>query len=146
MIGGRAMEPMDQNRQAKFKASLANRRVAVVEDRFFAALELTTTLESVSCGVIGPISSESRARRMLETERPDLVLLDIDLHGISSFDLARHLAEQGIPVIFVTGSGQYFASPEDLAAIPRLQKPVDREELLEVVARQLGDHPQSQSH
>lgn len=44
------------------------------------------------------------AKLEIERHRPDVVLLDEVLPGESATDLAQELAQQGIPVIFVTSS------------------------------------------
>jgi diguanylate cyclase (GGDEF)-like protein len=76
-----------------------------------------------------------RGLEMLKTERPDLVLLDVDMPDISGFDLCRTIKSDPelcmIPVIFLTGSG----GPEDkvrgldLGAVDYISKPFDAFEL-----------------
>jgi len=70
-----------------------------------------------------------------ELERPDLVLLDVDLPDINGFDVCRHLAAlpamRNTPVVFLTAS----ASPDEkvcglqLEAADYITKPFDPSEL-----------------
>ncbi len=72
---------------------------------------------------------------MAASERPDLVLLDLDMPDMSGFDVCRSLKADGelcmIPIIFLSGSG----GPEDkvkglnLGAVDYVTKPFDAFEL-----------------
>ena len=57
--------------------------------------------------VVREAESAARARSMLETELPDLVLLDIMMPGEDGLSLCRHLVEaRGLPVILLTAKGE----------------------------------------
>jgi diguanylate cyclase (GGDEF)-like protein len=72
---------------------------------------------------------------MLKAERPDLVLLDVDMPDISGFDLCRMIKSDPelcmIPVIFLTGSGgtEDKVRGLDLGAVDYISKPFDAFEL-----------------
>jgi two-component system cell cycle response regulator len=76
-----------------------------------------------------------RGLEMLKSERPDLVLLDVDMPDLSGFDLCKTIKSDPelcmIPIIFLTGSG----GPEDkvrgldLGAVDYISKPFDAFEL-----------------
>jgi len=82
------------------------------------------------CADCGRAGLETASR-----ERPDLVLLDLDMPDMSGFDVCRALKADGelcmIPIIFLSGSG----SPEDkveglnLGAVDYVTKPFDAFEL-----------------
>ena len=77
----------------------------------------------------------SRGLEMLRTERPDLVLLDVDMPDISGFDLCKKIKSDPelcmIPVIFLTGSGSAEDKVRglDLGAVDYISKPFDAFEL-----------------
>ena len=77
----------------------------------------------------------SRGLEMLRTERPDLVLLDVDMPDISGFDLCRMIKSDPelcmVPVIFLTGSGSAEDKVRglDLGAVDYISKPFDAFEL-----------------
>jgi DNA-binding response OmpR family regulator len=75
------------------------------------------------------------------TVRPDLILCDIMMPGLSGYDVLRALRREPqtavIPVIFLTGVGGSEAQRAgmNLGADDYLVKPVSRDVLLETVAR-----------
>ncbi|SFO85098.1 response regulator [Qipengyuania nanhaisediminis] len=57
--------------------------------------------------VVLEAESAARARSRLETDRPDLVLLDIMMPGEDGLSLCRHLVEsRQLPVILLTAKGE----------------------------------------
>ncbi len=109
--------------------SLAGLRILVVEDNFLIASSLQRTLMSWGCTVVGPAPSVQEAVRLAMTEAVDGAILDINVKGGVSAPVAEALRRRGLPLFFITG----YASPQMLPAqfktIPRLHKPIDREEL-----------------
>ena len=75
-------------------------------------------------------------------DRPGCVLLDVRLPGPSGLDLQAALQRQGIalPVIFLTGHADVFSSVRAMkaGAVDFLEKPVQRDTLLDAVARALA--------
>lgn len=68
--------------------------------------------------------------------RPDLVLLDVEMPGMSGFDLVHRMGEGVSPaIVFVTAFDQYAVRAFDVRAIDYLLKPVDPERLKEAVRR-----------
>lgn len=80
-------------------------------------------------------SNAADGLRLAQVERPDLVLLDVELPESSGFDLCRRLkndtATSEIPVIFVTGSSKTRDKVMglDLGAVDYVTKPFDPHEL-----------------
>jgi FixJ family two-component response regulator len=71
-------------------------------------------------------------------DRPDCLVLDVDLPGASGFDLMRALAAAGRPppVVFITGHADQADGAPALADEPEvLLKPFDGSALLDAVAR-----------
>lgn len=59
----------------------ATRRVLVVEDEFFVALDLESILLEAGKEVVGIAAEADEAVVLARRERPDLVLMDIRLAG-----------------------------------------------------------------
>jgi len=86
------------------------------------------------------------AEEFLESDRTsdtDCLILDVRLPGIDGMELHRHLlaSQSAIPVIFITAHGsdeEMRASALAKGAVAYLMKPLDAEELLNVIRRALG--------
>lgn len=97
--------------------------VLVVEDEALLALELEDVLAENGHAVIGPAMSKREAVRLAEETRPDLALVDVHLlDGPTGVDVARHLAGQGIPVVFMTANVRRIP-PDFAGAIGVVEKP-----------------------
>ena len=114
------------------RAPLAGLRVLVVEDDYFIADEICTTLRNGGAEVLGPSPDIEHGLDMVKNQRIDCAILDINLHGDLAFSLANELQRRGTPAIFATG---YDSSvlPETFSGSVRLEKPVDLAALLQAV-------------
>jgi two-component system, response regulator PdtaR len=98
------------------------------------AIDLDSRLRGEGCDVIGLVSREAQALKLLERDRPDAVVLDLNLDGKLPIALADTLAAQQIPFVIVTGYGKrQFDSPA-LQRAPRLDKPIKTEELVRALS------------
>ena len=81
-------------------------RVLIIDDEANVLQSLTDILESYQMKALGALYGEEGIR--LATEgRPDVILLDSRMPGISGFDVCSRLKEEEqtkhIPIIFLTG-------------------------------------------
>ena len=88
--------------------------------------------------------SGSSMLKLLETEQPDLVLLDLmmpDGDGREAMQaMQAHPQWQSIPVVIVSvGMGPH---PPDGVSVPFLTKPFDLEQLLAAVTHAIGPAPE----
>ena len=117
------------------RASLADKRLLLVEDEYLIATDLAWAFEQAGAEVIGPAGSVEEALELVRDEgaRLDGAVLDVNLRGERVFPVADALAAKGVPFLFATG---YDASliPVPYAGVPRHEKPVDRARLLRQVA------------
>ncbi len=113
---------------------LAGRRVLVVEDDYYLATDAARALEGAGAEIVGPCASEEDARAELNEQRPDAVVVDINLGGGPSFKLAETLKDHGIPFVFTTG---YDAEviPAEFAGVERLEKPFQLRQIVGAVAK-----------
>jgi two-component system response regulator HydG len=80
-------------------------KILIVEDQFIEANNLQMILERAGYAVSGIARSVSVAMKMLESEIPDMVLLDIYLQGNQTgIDLARNLREKSIAFIYLSAN------------------------------------------
>jgi CheY-like chemotaxis protein len=104
-------------------------RVLIVEDETINAMALETLLSMWGFVVVDMVTSGEDAIRVSESERPDVVLMDISIHGpIDGLAAAgRIIGRLGIPVIFMSGydDSETLARAEALNPRAFLVKPLD---------------------
>lgn len=119
---------------------LSGLRVLLVEDEGGVALLIEDMLEDLGCEVVASAARLSRAYEALRSQPIDLAVLDVNLAGEASFDLARMLVERNIPFVFSTGYGGG-GLPADLQNQPVIAKPFNQSELQRVIAAALARGP-----
>lgn len=117
--------------------------VLIIEDEEDAA-ELFAEMMRVSGFRVLKTSNSAPAMDLMTSEKPDLIILDIMMPGISGLDLLHHIHHDpdlsSIPVVVVSAKG----TPADIkrgieaGASIYLTKPVGFTELKDAVARSLG--------
>ncbi len=115
-------------------AVLKNKKVLVVDDEHLVAQETAETLRAAGCQVIGPMSNLAQALRAAATEELEAAVLDINLDGDLAWPAAEALRARRIPFIFTTGYSATIKPPLKLAQVPWIEKPVQPQRLLEVLA------------
>ncbi len=71
----------------------------------------------------------------IETLRPNLVFLDVQMPVMSGFDMLEKVPNPNFEVIFVTAYNQYAIKAIKFSALDYLLKPIDVEELVSSVER-----------
>jgi two-component system LytT family response regulator/two-component system response regulator LytT len=118
-------------------------RTVVVDDEQLAREELCFLLGQVGeVDIVGQASNGVDALRLVAELKPELVTLDIQMPGLTGFEVARRLIETEIPanIVFVTAFDQYAIDAFRVNAVDYLLKPVDidrLEQTLERVRRRL---------
>ena len=97
------------------------RRVLIVEDELFIALLIEETVRLMGCRVSAIADSISKANLELSKRNYDGVLLDLNIGGRYSTELADRIIKAKRPLGFITGY-DYLLEPRH-AHIPVLQKP-----------------------
>ena len=77
--------------------------ILVVEDEALIAMDLQALLEEAGYRVLGPANSSAAALALLDSDEPDVALLDVNLGRSDVFVVANVLAERKTEVIFLTG-------------------------------------------
>jgi two-component system, LytTR family, response regulator len=113
-------------------------RIVVVDDEQLARDELCFQLEQLGgVEIIAQAGNGVEALRVIETYQPDLVMLDVQMPGVTGFEVARQVMQAGVEaqVVFVTAYDQYAIDAFDVNAVDYLLKPVDPERLALAVVR-----------
>lgn len=107
-------------------------KVLIVDDELPARQRLRLLVEEgVGHAVVGEAANGHEALASVQELKPDVVLLDIRMPGMSGIETARHLDEldDAPAVIFTTAYDEYAVEAFDARAIGYLLKPVRRERL-----------------
>jgi DNA-binding response OmpR family regulator len=113
-------------------------RILIVEDELLLAMEIETMLRQQGYSVSGPAPTVARALALLDQDRPDAVILDLNLNGDPAIPVATALSARGIPFIIVSGYSAKEPSEPELQNAPRLDKPVNKRALLRAVSRAIS--------
>jgi two-component system LytT family response regulator/two-component system response regulator LytT len=113
-------------------------RTVVVDDEQLARDELCFLLQQIGgIEVVGQAGNGVEALRVIEECQPDLVMLDVQMPGITGFEVARRVMEAGFDshVVFVTAFDQYAIDAFEVNAIDYVLKPVEPARLSTAVER-----------
>jgi two-component system, LytTR family, response regulator len=113
-------------------------RTVVVDDEQLARDELCFLLERLGgIEIIGQAGNGVEALRVIEEYQPDLVMLDVQMPGLTGFEVARRVMQAGFEsqVVFVTAFDQYAIDAFEVNAVDYLLKPVEPERLAKAVDR-----------
>lgn len=98
------------------------------------------TLLELGAEIVGPAAWLDAALELAREDAIDVAVLDINIHGGSSYPVADVLAERGIPFMFCSGYGDW-ALEERHRARPRLTKPFSGGDLADRLIELLGAQP-----
>jgi two-component system response regulator LytT len=114
-------------------------RVMVVDDEQLARDELCYQLERLGdVQVVAQAGNGFEALTAADRVDPDLVFLDIQMPGLSGFEVARRLLERetdGPALVFVTAFDQHAIEAFEVNAVDYLLKPVDVARLEQALTR-----------
>lgn len=112
---------------------MSNIKVGIVEDELLIADEIADALHQLGYETTEAAISYTEALAMVERERPDILLLDIQLSGSKDgVDLAQRIKEDyNIPFIFLTANSDAATVNRAKPLMPHayLVKPFNKDEL-----------------
>jgi len=112
-------------------------RVAIADDEQIARSFLAMTLggfEDVK--LVGEAENGAEAIEMIEREKPDLALLDLQMPEIDGLGVVRLLKKSCMPLVaFVTAYDEYAVRAFELNAVDYMLKPVEKSRLREAINR-----------
>jgi len=113
-------------------------RTLIVDDEPLAVERLQILCARIDgLALAGTATEGAGALRLIDSLKPDLVLLDIQMPGMDGMAVAQALASRPSrpALIFVTAFDQFAVAAFDIAAVDYLLKPVEAERLERAVAR-----------
>jgi two-component system response regulator LytT len=113
-------------------------RTVVVDDEQLARDELCFLLDRLGgVEVVGQAGDGVEALEVIEAERPEMTMLDVQMPGLTGFEVARRLLRAGIEsqFVFVTAFDQHAIQAFEVNAVDYLLKPVEASRLTTAVER-----------
>lgn len=129
-------------------------RIFIVDDEAPARVRLKTLLSDIAAEcphvLVGEADHAQGALDGIATAKPDIVLLDVQMPGMTGIELAAYLSNEviGAPtIIFISAFDEYALKAFEVHALDYLLKPVRAARLAEAIRRAstLGSHAQSQT-
>jgi CheY-like chemotaxis protein len=110
-------------------------RILVAEDAFLLVTLLQDLFDRLGWQMVGPATRLADALQLARQETFDAALLDVNLDGSMSWDVAVVLKERGIPFVFGTGYSVSAVLPDHLSSTTVIAKPYELGELQRVIER-----------
>lgn len=111
-------------------------KVLILDDEPPARRGLKAALNDIGVTDVRDVGTVDQALQAIIDERPDVLLLDVELRGgKKSFDLLHAIPADGIPVIFITAHPEHAVRAFEVDAIDYLLKPVDPQRLKQSLKR-----------
>jgi two-component system, LytTR family, response regulator len=111
-------------------------RTLLVDDEALSRRGLELRLRVANdIDIVGQCSNGREALDAIREQRPDLVFLDIQMPGLSGFDVLAELQPHELPmIVFVTAYDRFAVQAFEARAIDYVLKPVDDERLAATLA------------
>ena len=111
-------------------------RVLIAEDEPLAAEALAAWIAQMPrLALVATSADGETALAQIRALQPDLVLMDINMPGLTGLQVARQVVEDGLrpAVIFTTAYDEHALTAFELHAVDYLLKPFSRERLAEAI-------------
>lgn len=112
-------------------------KVLIVDDEPLARRGIRARLKPLSdFEVLDDCEDGEAGIKAIRLHRPDLVFLDVQMPGLSGFDMLKRLPRSRKPfIIFLTAYDQYALRAFEVHALDYLLKPIDSERFAEAIER-----------
>ncbi len=109
----------------------------IVDDESLARRGLIHRLKDIAdIEVVGEARNGREALSMIAEKKPDLVFLDIQMPGLSGFEVVQQLDVKTMPIIlFLTAYDEFAVRAFEVNALDYILKPIDQERLLQVLEK-----------
>ena len=110
-------------------------RALLVDDERLARAELTRLLDKFpEIEIVSEASNGEEAIGLIEEHKPDLVFLDVQMPGMTGFEVLEHL--HVVPnIIFVTAYDEYALKAFEVNALDYVLKPIELSRLEKAIEK-----------
>jgi light-regulated signal transduction histidine kinase (bacteriophytochrome) len=120
---------------------LAGHDILLVEDSLIIALDAEDIAQRLGAASVTTAGTVHGALEDIDSGRPTVAMLDINLGDRTSYPIADRLAELNIPFLFATGYGEQANPPDEHRGRLIVQKPYTIENVARAMAVLLGSDP-----
>lgn len=105
--------------------------VLFVEDEFLIAAMIEDVLEEIGIARVAHATGVAEAMALIDRERFDFALLDVNLGTENSFPIADRLLHENVPHVFMTGyDASFIERRADAMLLRKPVRPADLKRLL----------------
>ena len=83
---------------------LSGRRALVVEDEMLVLMMIEDMLADLGCKSVTSAATVDKALALIDAQAFDFAILDINLNGRDSHQVAEALSARGVPLVYSTGA------------------------------------------
>ena len=135
--------PLAPKNESELAAIPARPRILVVEDSYLLILMMESMCTGLGWEIVGPATRLKSAMLLAATEPLDAALLDVNLAGEMSWEVATILKNRNIPFAFSTGYGEADLLPESLAGSLVVSKPYEVYDVEQCLRQLMGGRAES---
>lgn len=120
--------------------------ILIVDDEKLAREKLRELCKELpNINILGEASNGKEAIEKIKTEKPDLVLLDIQMPLLSGFDVVHFLGDDIPAFIFITAHDEHALKAFEIHAVDYILKPVKKKRLFDAInhLKKFGLHVKS---
>jgi len=112
-------------------------KTLIVDDESLARRGLAHRLRDIpDIEVVGEAKNGREALSFIKDKKPDLVFLDIQMPGLSGFQVVQQLEIESMPIIlFLTAYDEYAVQAFEVNALDYILKPIDEDRLHQVLEK-----------
>jgi DNA-binding LytR/AlgR family response regulator len=112
-------------------------RVVAIDDEPLALRRVEWCLEGVpDIELVGKTTDSVQGLELIRSRNADVVLLDVEMPGMSGFELIDALGEGAVPeIVFISAFDHFAVQAYETSAVDYLLKPVEQKRLLEALQR-----------
>lgn len=108
--------------------------VLIVDDEPHARRYVKSLLQKdTEIAILGECKNGREALAFIKSKKPDIILLDIQMPGITGVEVAEQIKNTNSVVIFTTAYDQYALKAFEVEALNYLLKPFDEQRFFEVI-------------
>ncbi|MES2799598.1 MAG: LytTR family DNA-binding domain-containing protein [Bacteroidota bacterium] len=121
-------------------------KTIIIDDERLAREELKNMLKDfLEIEVIDEAVNGEDGLAKIQSQKPDLIFLDVNMPGLNGFEMIKKLEE--IPqVIFVTAYDEYAIKAFEVNALDYILKPIDPERLRDAISKLTHNEEEFETH